>query len=127
MLKDIDYSSLEIVSATRNISVFDDIKAITTAITMVRDEDSLEGLEGIERLLKETNLENEGRFVKLSCTYSVNENNEIVHPVKIVFKGDTKYVVKVHFERDMNPNVIEDVVFIDNVFDTTATELKRVY
>lgn len=127
MLKDIDFTGLEIVSATRNISDFNDVKAITTAITMVREKDSLQGLEGLEKLLKETNLENEGGYVKLSCTYSLNEKNEIIHPVKIVFKGDAKYSVKVHFERDMNPSVIEDVVFVDTVFDTTESELKRVY
>lgn len=127
MLKDIDYDNLEIVSATRNISDFNDVKSYTTAITMVRKEDSLEGLEGLEKLLKETNLENEGKYVKLSCTYSVNDKGEIIHPVKVLFKGDVKYVVKIHFERDMNPSVIEDVVFVDNVFDTTAPELKRVY
>lgn len=127
MLKDLNYDALEIVSATRNISDFDDYKSINTTITMLREEDSLQGLEGLERAFKENDLFNEDRYVKLSCTYNTTPKGDIIAPIKVLFKGDEKYIAKALFERDVNPKIIEDLAFVDNVFETTEPDLKRVY
>lgn len=127
MLKELNYDSLEIVAATRNISVFDGFKTVNTTITMLRLEDSVHGLTGLERAFRENELFNDNRYVKLSTVYSLNEKSEIVPPIKVLFNHNEKYITKALYERDVNPEIIADVVFVDNVFDTTDDNLKRVY
>lgn len=128
MLKDLEFSHLEVISATKNINDLYDQKDFNITITMVREEDSFSNLEGIERLVHETRLHEEKKFIKLSCTYSTNEEGQTILPIKIAYNGSTeKYSVRAYYEHDLTPDIFEDLSFIDEFFERTPTDLKRLY
>ncbi|MED6699472.1 hypothetical protein VWH97_07030 [Escherichia coli O157] len=70
MLKDLDFSNLEIVSAVKNISDMGDEKTVLLTITFVKEEDSYLHLTGIEELIHKTNLQDNGKFIKLQASYT---------------------------------------------------------
>ncbi|SOK58434.1 hypothetical protein [Yersinia phage fHe-Yen9-04] len=128
MLKDLEFSGLEIISATKNINDYGSDKDFIIAITMVSDEDSYSHLTGIEKLIHETNLQNDSKYIKLSCSYRTNEKGQIILPIKIAYNGSTeKYSKRAYYERDLTPDLFEDITFIDEFFERTPTEIKRLY
>ncbi|AQW88686.1 structural protein [Serratia phage BF] len=128
MLKDLEFSGLEVISATKNINDYDTEKDFIIAITMVRNEDSYSHLTGIEKLIHETNLQNDNKYIKLSCTYRTNDKGQIVLPIKIAYNGSTeKYSKRAYYDRDLTPDLFEDIAFIDDFFERTPTEIKRLY
>lgn len=128
MLKDLEFSHLEVISATKNINDLYNQKDFNITITMVREEDSFAHLEGIERLIHETRLHDEKKFIKLSCTYSTNEDGQIILPIKIAYNGGTeKYSVRAYYEHDLKPSIFEDINFVENFFDRSPNDLKRVF
>lgn len=128
MLKDLEFSHLEVISATKNINDLYDQKDFNITITMVREEDSFAHLEGIERLIHETRLHDEKKFIKLSCTYSTNEDGQIILPIKIAYNGGTeKYSKRAYYEHDLTPDIFEDINFVENFFDRSPNHLKRVF
>lgn len=128
MLKDLEFSHLEVISATKNINDLYDQKDFNITITMVREEDSFSHLEGIERLVHETRLHDEKKFIKLSCTYSTNEDGQTILPIKIAYNGgNEKYSVRAYYEHDLEPSIFEDINFVENFFDRSPNELKRVF
>ena len=128
MLKDLEFSNLEVISATKNINDLYDQKDYNITITMVKSEDSFAHLTGIEKLIHETRLHDEKKFIKLSCTYSVNEEGQTILPIKIAYNGGTeKYSKRAYYEHDLSPDLFEDLAFIDEFFERTPTELKRLY
>lgn len=128
MLKELEFSELEVVSATKNISDSGYEKDFIITITMVRNEDSFSHLTGIEKLVHETNLEDNKKFIKLSCTYRTNSKNQIVLPIKVMYNGGTeKYSKRAFYDRELTPELFEDISFIDEFFERTPDDLKRLY
>lgn len=128
MLKNLEFSHLEVISATKNINDLYDQKDFNITITMVREEDSFSHLEGIERLVHETRLHDEKKFIKLSCTYSTNEDGQTILPIKIAYNGSTeKYSKRAYYEHDLTPDIFEDINFVESFFDRSPNDLKRVF
>ncbi|AFC21612.1 hypothetical protein GAP32_162 [Cronobacter phage vB_CsaM_GAP32] len=128
MLKDLEFTHLEVVSATKNINDLYDKKDFNITITMVREEDSFTHLEGIERLLHETRLHNENKFIKLSCTYTETEDGKVILPIKVAYNGSTvKYRKRAYYEHELTPDIFEDINFVENFFERSPNDLKRVY
>ena len=128
MLKDLEFTHLEVISATKNINDLYDKKDFNITITMVREEDSFTHLEGIEKLLHETRLHDENKFIKLSCTYTETEDGKVILPIKVVYNGSTeKYSKRAYYEHDLTPDIFEDINFVENFFERSPNDLKRVY
>ena len=66
MLKDLEFSNLEVISATKNINDLYDQKDYNITITMVKSEDSFAHLTGIEKLIHETRLHDEKKLDRKS-------------------------------------------------------------
>jgi hypothetical protein len=127
MLKDIDFDNLEVTACTKNITDLGFEKHVTIAINMVNKEDSFSHMEGLELAFHKNMLDNEKKYVKLSCTYSLNEDEQIILPIKIAYNGLQKYSKRVYYEHDLEPSLFEDINFIEQFFDRSPNELKRLY
>lgn len=131
MLKDLDFSNLEIVSAVKNISDMGDVKAVLLTITFVKEEDSYLHLTGIEELIHKTNLQDNGKFIKLQASYTQKTTNfvDINSVVKVVFNHpEQKYRNVSRNETDASTlQLLQDIEFIETVFERSNKELKKVY
>lgn len=131
MLKDLDFSNLEIISAVKNITDMDDEKGVMVTITFVKEEDSYKHLTGIEELIHKTNLENDGKLIKLQASYSQKTSFfvDLNNVVKVVYNHpDNKYRSTTRNEEAaIDTNIKDDVEFVNTVFERSAPELKKVY
>lgn len=131
MLKELDFSNLEIISAVKNISDMGDEKSVLVTITFVKEKDSYSHLTGIEELIHKTNLENNGKLIKLQASYIQKTSNfiDINNIVKVVYNHpDHKYRNTSRNENiAKDTNIIEDVDFINTIFDRCSIDLKKVY
>lgn len=128
MLKDIDFSHLEYISAVKNISVCDDIKLIVTTITFLDKKDSVSHLEGVELAFAKNELGKHSKYIKLATVYKT-ENDVICtdDPIKAIFNEvNNKYRnVSRSDEESISTGILEDVKFVEQVFD--RSEDKYVY
>lgn len=128
MLKDFDFSNLTIISATKNITDLYDTKTYIITVNLVNTKNSVLELTGIERLVKEFLLRENNDLIKISCSYVENDNGQVMLPIKILYKNkDEKYSVKALYESDLTPQMFEDLTFINELFESTPIELKRLY
>ncbi|EOR9074257.1 hypothetical protein FOI42_RS03990 [Escherichia coli] len=131
MLKDLDFSNLEIVSAVKNISDMGDEKTVLLTITFVKEEDSYLHLTGIEELIHKTNLQDNGKFIKLQASYTKKTSNfvDLNSVVKVVFNHpEQKYRNVSRNETDASTlQLLQDIEFIETVFERSSKELKKVY
>lgn len=131
MLKELDFSNLEIISAVKNISDMGDEKAVLVTITFVKEKDSYSYLTGIEELIHKTNLENDGKLIKLQASYTQKTSNfiDLNNVVKVVYNHpEHTYRNTTRNENVANDsNIIEDVEFINTIFDRCSKDLKKVY
>lgn len=129
MLQDLDFSNLEMVSAVRNISKNDDYKSVLCTITFLDKKDSVSHLTGLERTFAELKLEEEKRYIKLAASYT-SINDEIVkdQPIKVIFTDiNNKYKKVSYFERDVDSTILSDVEFVNQVYERSPEEIKRLY
>lgn len=128
MIKDIDFSGLEIVSAVKNITDAYDYKGVMCTITFLKEEDSIANLTGIEELVARLAIEEGKKYIKLSYALTMYEDNiDTEMPVKVLFSGINKPYRKTSRCPDDSTEVLEDVKFIDMMFDRSPVELKRTY
>ena len=128
MLKDVDFGNLEVISATKNINKNCQGKDVIVTITMIKESDSFAHLTGIQKMAQEIILFETGKHIKLSCSYSENEDKQITLPIKVAYRnGDEHYSKKVFFERDLEPSIFEDLNFVETFFNRTDDKLKRVF
>lgn len=130
MLQDLDYNSLEIISAVKNINVLNDEKSILITITFVNEKDSYKHLCGIEEMLHKLNLEEKGKYIKLQSSYTQNSSNsvDINKTIKVIFNDpNQKYSTKSFNSTQVTDEILMDVKFIEMFFDRCSTELKKVY
>lgn len=127
MLKDINFDNLEVTACTKNITDLGYEKHVTITINMVKEEDSYSHLEGLELAFHKNNLENEKKYIKLACTYTLNEEGQTVLPIKIAYNGTEKYSKRAYYEHDLEPSIFEDIDFIEKFFDRSPNDLKRLY
>lgn len=128
MLKDIDFSHLEYISAVKNISICDDIKLVVTTITFLDKKDSISHLEGLEYAFAKNELEKNGRYIRLATTYT--SENDVVSTdavIKVLFNEvNNKYRLVSRSSEDADSTgIMEDVEFVEMVFD--RSEDKYVY
>lgn len=128
MLKDIDFSHLEYVSAVKNISICDDIKLVVTTITFLDKKDSIAHLEGLEFAFAKNELEKNGKYIRLATTYT-SENDVVCTDavIKVLFNEvNNKYRLASRSSEDADiTGIMEDVEFVEMVFD--RSEDKYVY
>lgn len=128
MLKDIDFSHLEYVSAVKNISICDDIKLVVTTITFLDKKDSIAHLEGLEFAFAKNELEKNGKYIRLATTYT-SENDVVCTDavIKVLFNEvNNKYRLVSRSSEDADSTgIMEDVEFVEMVFD--RSEDKYVY
>ncbi|USL83586.1 hypothetical protein A4_510 [Escherichia phage A4] len=131
MLKDLDFSNLEIVSAVKNISDMGDEKTVLLTITFVKEEDSYLHLTGIEELIHKTNLQDNRKYIKLQASYTKKTSNfvDLNSVVKVVFNHpEQKYRNVSRNETDASTlQLLQDIEFIETVFERSSKELKKVY
>ncbi len=131
MLKELDFSNLEIISAVKNISDFGDEKSVLVTVTFVKEQDSYSHLDGIEELIHKTNLQNDGKLIKLQASYTQKSSFfvDLNNVVKVVYNHpDHKYRNTTRNENDaIDSNIKEDVEFINTIFDRCSKDLKKVY
>lgn len=128
MIKDIDFSGLEFVSAIRNISDAYDEKSVMCTITFLREEDSIANLTGIEELVAKYNLDENKKYIKLCYTYTmVNNEIDTERPVKVLFSGINKPYKKISRCQEDSVDLMEDIKFIDMMYERSPVELKRTY
>lgn len=128
MLKDIDFSHLEYVSAVKNISICDDIKLVVTTITFLDKKDSIAHLEGLKYAFAKNELEKNGKYIRLATTYT--SENDVVSTdavIKVLFNEvNNKYRLVSRSSEDADSTgIMEDVEFVEMVFD--RSEDKYVY
>lgn len=128
MIKDIDFSGLEFVSAVKNITDMYDEKGVMCTITFLRDEDSIADKTGVEELVARIALEEDKKYLKLSyaCTLIDNEI-DTDSPVKVLFTGINNPYRKTSRCPDDSTELLEDIKFIDMMFERSPEELKRTY
>lgn len=128
MISDIDFSGLEIVSAVKNITDAYDYKGIMCTITFLKEEDSITNLTGIEELVARLALEENKKYIKLSYSYTSVENDiDTEQPIKVLFSGINKPYRKTSRCPDDSTELLEDIKFIDMMFERSPVELKRTY
>lgn len=128
MIKDIDFSGLEIVSAVKNITDAYDYKGVMCTITFLKEEDSIANLTGIEELVARLALEENKKYLKLSYSFTTVDNDiDTDRPVKVIFSGINKPYRKTSRCTEDSTELLEDIKFIDMMFDRSPTELKRTY
>lgn len=128
MIKDIDFSGLEIVSAVKNITDAYDYKGVMCTITFLKEEDSISNLTGIEELVARLALEENKKYLKLSYSFTtVDDIIDTDRPVKVIFSGINKPYRKTSRCTENSTELLEDIKFIDMMFDRSPTELKRTY
>lgn len=128
MIKDIDFSGLEIVSAVKNITDMFDEKGVICTITFLKEEDSISHLSGIEEMVAKLSLEEKKKYIKLSYSYLMLDNEIVTDaPIKVIFTGINKPYKKTSRCTDDSTELLEDIKFIDSVFDRSPVELKRTY
>lgn len=128
MIKDIDFSGLEIVSAVKNITDAYDYKGVMCTITFLKEEDSISNLTGIEELVARLALEENKKYLKLSYSFTtVDDSIDTDLPVKVIFSGINKPYRKTSRCTEDSTELLEDIKFIDMMFDRSPTELKRTY
>ncbi|AFA44286.1 hypothetical protein RaK2_00013 [Klebsiella phage vB_KleM_RaK2] len=130
MLKEFDYSTLEVISAVKNINNLDDEKTVLITITFVNKEDSYKHLSGIEEMLHKHHLEENRKYIKLQCSYTQNLNNFLIinKTIKISFNDPKqKYRAKSFNEDQVSNELLMDIEFINDFFDSCDNELKKVY
>lgn len=127
MLNDIDFSKYEFVSAVKNISICDDTKLVLTTITFIDKKDSVSHLEGLELAFAKNQLEKDKKFIKLAAAYkTVNDVICTDEPIKAIFNAvNNMYRNVTRSESDDIDSVLEDVKFIEMVFD--RSDEKHVY
>ena len=123
MLKDIDFSGLELVSAVKNVSdAGDGHKLVLCTITFLKLEDSISHLTGLEESFAKLRLDEEGKYIKLAAAYTTL-NNEInkEHPIKVIFSEvNNRYRNVTRSTEDDNiTSVLKDVSFVESVFEKT--------
>lgn len=128
MIKDIDFSGLEFVSSVKNITDMYDEKGVMCTITFLREEDSIADKTGIEELVARLALEENKKYIKLSYVYtSINGEVDTDRPVKVIFTGINKPYKRISRCTEDSTELLEDIKFIDMMFDRSPTELKRTY
>lgn len=128
MIKDIDFSGLEIVSAVKNITDMYDEKGVICTITFLKEEDSISHLTGIEELVAKLDLEENKKYIKLSYSYTMVEKEiDTDRPVKVIFTGINKPYKKISRCTKDSTELMQDIKFIDEVFERSPNELKRTY
>ncbi|QCW18869.1 hypothetical protein SEPL_239 [Salmonella phage SE_PL] len=128
MIKDIDFSGLEIVSAVKNITDMYDEKGVICTITFLKEEDSISHLTGIEELVAKLDLEENKKYIKLSYSYTMVEKEiDTDRPVKVIFTGINKPYKKISRCTEDSTELMQDIKFIDEVFERSPNELKRTY
>lgn len=128
MIKDIDFSGLEFVSAVKNITDMYDEKSVMCTITFLKDEDSIADKTGIEELVARLALEENKKYIKLSYAFTMVENEiDTDRPVKVLFSGINKPYRKTSRCTEDSTELLEDIKFIDMMFERSPTELKRTY
>ncbi|AZU98130.1 hypothetical protein BZF66_06655 [Salmonella enterica] len=128
MIKDIDFSGLEIVSAVKNITDMYDEKGVICTITFLKEEDSISHLTGIEELVAKLDLEENKKYIKLSYSYTMVEKEiDTDRPVKVIFTGINKPYKKISRCTEDSTELLQDIKFIDEVFERSPNELKRTY
>ncbi len=128
MLKNLTFPCAVVVSATKNISDLGSTKDVNVTITSVLAQDSYSHKTGIEKLVHQNRLTEEGKYIKLSCSYSTDKEGKVLLPVKVLFRSNEhQYRTKVYYDYELTDEVLEDVKFIENVFDSTDDSLKRVF
>ena len=130
MLKEFDYSALEVISAVKNINNLHDEKTVLITITFVNKEDSYKHLSGIEEMLHKLHLEENRKYIKLQCSYTQNLNNFLIinKTIKISFNDPKqKYRTKSFNEDQVSNELLMDIEFINDFFDSCDNELKKVY
>lgn len=120
MLKDLDFSHLEFVSAVKNISAIDNMRLVLCTITFLDKKDSISHLTGVDAAFARNELEQEGKYIKLSASY-VTFNGSICEDesIKAVFTDvNNKYRNLSWGEDDENlESVLKDVEFVEQVFE----------
>lgn len=123
MLKDLDFSHLEFVSATKNISVQDNMKLVLTTITFLDKKDSISHLTGIDAAFAKNSLDEDGKFIKLSASY-VTFNGEVCTDeiMKVIFtEVNNKYrLVSRDEHSEEQQQVLKDIQFIESVFERST-------
>ncbi len=125
MLRNIDFSHLEYVSAVKNISVSDDIKLVLCTITFLKKEDSISHLEGLELAFAKNQLEKDKKYIKLAASYST-ENDVICtdSPIKVIFNEvNNEYRNVTRSENDDISTILDDVQFVEMVFERSENKL----
>lgn len=120
MLKDLDFSHLEFISATKNISVQDKMKLVLTTITFLDKKDSISHLTGLDAAFAKNSLEEDGKYIKLSASY-ITFNGEICtdEVMKVIFtEVNNKYrlVSRSEDSEDLQ-TVLKDIEFVEQVFE----------
>jgi|AGFT01.1.fsa_nt_gi hypothetical protein len=128
MIQDIDFSGLECVSAVKNVTDMYDTKSIMCTITFLKESDSISHLTGIEELVARLALEENKKYLKLSYTCTLIDNEiDTDSPVKVIFSGINNPYKKTSRRKEDSTELLEDIAFIDAIFDRSPTELKRTY
>lgn len=125
MLKDIDFSHLEYVSAIKNISVSDDIKLVLCTITFLKKEDSISHLEGLELAFAKNQLEKDKKYIKLAAAYSTE--NDVIRtdsPIKVIFNEvNNEYRNVTRSSTDNIDKILDDVSFVEMMFEHSENKL----
>lgn len=128
MIKDIDFSGLEFVSAVKNITDMQDEKGVMCTITFLKESDSIADLTGIEELVARLALEEGKKYIKLSYSYTtLNDSICTDQAIKVLFTGINKPYRKISRCPDDSTELLEDIKFIDMMFERSPCELKRTY
>ena len=129
MLQDVDFSNLEMVSAVRNISKNDEYKSVLCTITFLDKKDSVSHLTGLERTFAELKLDEEKKYIKLAASYtSIGDDIAKDQPIKVIFTGiNNKYKKVAYFERDVDATILRDVEFVNQVYERSPDDVKRLY
>lgn len=128
MIKDIDFSGLELVSAVKNITDMNDEKGVMCTITFVKESESISHLTGIEELVARLELEENKKYLKLSYSCTTCEDEICTdETIKVLFSGINKPYRKTSRRTDTSTKLLEDIKFIDNIFERSPAELKRIY
>ena len=104
MLKDMNLENFSVLNCTKNISKTTDIKHIIISVNMI-DKNNPKSEEP----------------VKMMCSFTINKDS-YVKPMKVAFLDYKNFAT---LERCGTETVIEDIKFIENIFD--KCENKKLY
>lgn len=128
MIQDIDFSGLECISAVKNISDLYDYKSVMCTITFLNEEDSISHLTGIEELVAKLALDEGKKYITLAYTCTmIDDEIDTDAPVKVIFSGINNPYKKTSRRKEDSTELLQDIKFIDEVFERSPSELKRIY